>query len=109
MNRLNGRERAARGGGGGIRGEFGIAERGRARREGGGQGGGEGEDAKDREKPPPRCRRTDPTCVRILVGRTDGLTGRPTPLIIIIFDDEGSERDRSVVRAGNGRGANHPH
>lgn len=42
-------------------------------REGGGQGGGEGGDAEDRRSL--HCRRTDPTHVRIPVGRTDAAVG----------------------------------
>lgn len=47
----------------------------RQSREGGGQGGGEGGDAEDRRSL--HCRRTDPTHVRIPVGRTDAAVGSP--------------------------------
>ena len=49
--------------------------RGRESREGGGQGGGEEGDAEDRRSL--HCRRTDPTHVRIPVGRTDAAVGSP--------------------------------
>lgn len=69
------REERKRGGGRGRERESERGWRGRESREGGGQGGGEEGDAEDRRSL--HCRRTDPTHVRIPVGRTDAAVGSP--------------------------------